>query len=336
MYNIQSMFHSATIRLTVWYLAGIMTLSIMFSLLIYSLSMNELTAKIGALHARLEASNIAIPRDVDLGELRNRQEDDAARTSLMTLLYTNLAILGLASVISYMGARRTLQPIEEAHQAQARFTSDASHELRTPLTAIRTEIEVALYDRQATKQDYRTVLTSMLDEIKRLSALSNSLLKLARMEDDDINHITITLQDALASALSALARDPDEIIVTKPQRPMIIHGNYEMITELMIILIDNALKYRTPGTPVRVRLMRRNHRACLEVSNTGAGISKEDMPHIFGRFYRAETSGTNSTKSGYGLGLALAHKIVNLHYGDITVYSTPGKTTSFTARLPLG
>jgi signal transduction histidine kinase len=107
------------------------------------------------------------------------------------------------------------------------------------------------------------------------------------------------------------------------------------IEELITILIDNALKYSPAASKIRVNLRRSGKKARFEVINTGRGIKPEDLPHIFDRFYRADESRTSGKKTGFGLGLSLAKKIVELHKGDFSVSSQPGKETIFVVSLPL-
>ena len=191
------MFHSATLKLTGWYLLILMAISLIFSVVIYNIVSNELGDRLEQLQSRFERSNIAIPFDglhnPTYTAFRIDQDARAKTNLLVSLIYVNLLILATGGAGSYLLARRTLQDIEAAHEAQSRFTSDASHELRTPLAAMRTEIEVALRDKDATKTELRETLESSLEEVNKLTNLSQMLLHLARAEHNDLEMTAISL-----------------------------------------------------------------------------------------------------------------------------------------------
>lgn len=335
MYSVQSMFASATLKLTVWYLSGVMLLSLGFSLLVYNLSLGEFSARLSVIETRLKENNVQISHGFDFNLVRQRQLQEAQRNLVTMLIYINMIILGIGGAGSYVWARRTLYPIEEAHEAQARFTSDASHELRTPLAVIQAETESVLRDKTATKATYRETLESNLEEVQRLVTLSNLLLKLARLDTDSLTWQSVNLADAAQQAVQSFSvRQQKRIAITTRHKPLVSHANPESLTELFVILLDNALKYSTPNTPITVRLYKEKGRACCSVTNQGEGIQKEDINCIFRRFYQADTARNKAANSGYGLGLSLAKKIVELHHGDIVVKSTKSGTTTFTVKLP--
>lgn len=335
MYSVRSMFASATLKLTVWYLSGVMLLSLGFSLLVYNLSLGEFSARLSVIETRLKESNIQISHGFDFNIVRQRQLQEARRNLITMLLYVNLIILGIGGVGSYVWARRTLQPIEEAHEAQTRFTSDASHELRTPLAVMQAETESVLRDKTATKAIYRETLESNLEEVQRLATLSNLLLKLARLDTDSLTWQSVSVAVAAQRAVQSFsAQQQKRITITARRKLFVPHANPESLTELFVILLDNALKYSTPHTPIIVRLYKEKGRACCSVTNQGKGISQEEIDYIFSRFYQADTARNKAVNSGYGLGLSLAKKIVELHRGDIAVKSAKNGNTTFTVKLP--
>lgn len=335
MQNIRSMFESATLKLTTWYLLGIMLLSFGFSVLVYNLSLGEFSARMGVIETRLQEREVVLSPRFDFNAIRDRQVDEVRRNIVTVLVYTNLVILAIASIASYLWARRTLQPIEEAHEAQSRFTSDASHELRTPLAVMQAEIELALRDKKATKNDYREVLESNKEEVARLSGLSNVLLKIAQLDTRNIEMKDVQLSEMLQAAISSFGGDDQKRIhISTPKKSMILQANPESFTELIIILLDNALKHSTPKTPIQLHAKKYKGKICCSVTNQGKGISEQEIDSIFRRFYRADASRTKNATTGYGLGLSLAKKIADLHHGEIVVKSTPGETTTFTVRLP--
>jgi signal transduction histidine kinase len=337
MQNIQRMFHSATVKLTLWYLAGIMILSVIFSILIFGLASSELDARFNVIESRLENRGTQIPNMVNFTQIRTNEIAAAQHNILMVLLYANIVIFAIGGIGSYLWARRTLEPIEAAHEAQARFTSDASHELRTPLTIMKAELELALRDKQSTTGELRGVLRSNLQEVDRMSGLVNTLLRIARSEADSLTFETVDCaRDIIQPAIHSFMTRSDQIQYHAPAKPIMLAANTDSLIELCIILLDNALKYSDGSKPVRIT-SRRKGRSTVEIAvkNHGRGISKEDISRIFHRFYQASRSHTKREDSGYGLGLALAKKITEIHHGEISVTSVQGGETTFTIRLPL-
>ncbi len=333
------MFASATLKLTVWYLVILVTTCLIFSFIIFELSTSEISRRLERLQIRAEGSSqtITLPGPVTLSEIRANQTEEAKASIFVGLLYMNLAVVGLGGIGSFLLARRTLQPIEEAHEAQSRFTSDASHELRTPLAIMKSEIQVAMRDDAMNKADYRELLESTLEEVDKLSELSQSLLELSRYDDIAIERRdNVDIASTVAKAAKSLKLSNERLVRDFPERPVIVDGNASTLNDLMRILLDNAQKY-SPKDSMITATLRSNGRSCrFTLTNEGMGIGPSDIDKVFERFYRSEKSRSSSGHgpNGYGLGLALAKKIVLLHDGTIDVVSIPGKTTTFTVVLP--
>jgi two-component system, OmpR family, sensor histidine kinase CiaH len=254
----------------------------------------------------------------------------------LQLLYFNLIILIIGSASSYFLAKRTLKPIEDALEAQSRFTADASHELRTPLTAMQTEIEVALRNPKFSKDTAKKLLTSNLEEVAKLRALSEGLLRLAR-QDGIQELVPVELEQVAVDALNRvipLAKNK-KITVDNTVGKHKVLGDPQSLTELLVILMDNAIKYSEPKTLVIMSATKRGKLLEIQVTDQGQGIKASDLPHIFNRFYRADASRTKQQVSGYGLGLSIAEKIAELHDGSISVQSAPGKGSTFSVKIPL-
>jgi len=240
----------------------------------------------------------------------------------------------LAETFNQMIAR-----LDEAFERERRFTDDASHELRTPLTILRSDIEIALR-RERTPEEYQRVLQRALDEIVRLCRLVDDLLTLSR---SDTGRLTL---DLVPVSLDALCRDICEhlqplieerglhIEVEAPEAPMVVSGDKRRLTQLLLNLLDNAIKFTPAGGRITVGLLCHHRRAVVQVRDTGCGIAAEDIPHIFERFYRRKQKDRPSA-SGSGLGLAIAKWIVEAHGGQISVTSEIGQGTTFTFDLPL-
>ncbi len=330
------MFKSATIRLTGWYLLVLMTLSIVFSVVIYQLTTGEVQTRLERFQTSLQQSHDFdfAPPPIKAALLRNSEVNEATETIVKELVLLNLFILVIGGYVSYLLARRNLMPIEKAHEAQSRFTSDASHELRTPLTVMKTELEVALMDKKASTADLRAVLVSNLEEVDKLSKLAQMLLNLSQFDNTNLKMGSVNLYKVTQSVINDFKLTDSRIIINTSNKP-IVHGNETAIAELIKILIDNALQYSPNDSLIVINLLKDDSNATFEIINTGPGIAADKISHVFDRFYRADSSRTSGSQKGYGLGLALAKQIIELHKGELIATSTPDHETIFTFILAL-
>ncbi|OGL23329.1 hypothetical protein A2791_00540 [Candidatus Saccharibacteria bacterium RIFCSPHIGHO2_01_FULL_46_30] len=334
------MFQSATLKLTGWYLLILMSISLIFSVTIYNTTTSEVNDRLRQLQMYLERPTVPIDEDGNpinprYTAFRDDQRDRANKNILLALVYVNLLILVGGGAMSYALARRTLSQIEEVHDRQSRFTSDASHELRTPLAVMKTELEVALRDPKLSKDEMRELLESNLEEVNKLTRLSQMLLQLSKGEHAKLEREPVNITKIVEDVARRYDPSGERIDLKSIHKNLLVHGNLSSIEELVTILIDNALKYSPSDSLVTVRVSKRNNKACVETINTGKGISADDLPKIFDRFYRADSSRTNGEKAGYGLGLSLAKQIVQLHSGELNASSAPGHATTFTVLLPI-
>jgi two-component system sensor histidine kinase CiaH len=330
------MFRYATIRLTGWYVLVLMTLSLMLSIVIYQVASDEVETRLENFETSLQRSpyfNFVAP-GTNIVELRNAQYNQATANIIVKLVYFNILLLITGSLISYYLARRSLIPIEQAHEAQSRFTSDASHELRTPLTVMKTELEIALMDDSATVDSLKSVLASNLEEVDKLTKLSQMLLSLSQSDHSNVEIKKTNFQKIVLDVVKDF-KLPEGRISVDTKKSIIVCGNETALSELIKILIDNAVKYSPAESLIKIHITKQDHNAVFSITNTGPGIKKDKLPHIFDRFYRADTSRTNGPQKGYGLGLALAKKITEIHYGSISATSTPNRITKFTVTIPL-
>jgi len=331
-------FKSATLKLTAWYLVILMVISFVFSVAIYQLNFHEVNVRLenlqnALMEPALPTTGIKTVTFQDAqDQIRIDQSEQAATQMILALVYINAFILLFGGFGSYFLARRTLGPIEKAHEAQSRFTSDASHELRTPLSAMKAELEVYLRDNNLTLDEAKELLESNLEEVDKLIMLSEMLLKMARLDYDKLEKKQIDLVELLPSAMKPFNKSKKRFDITTRKQAVII-GNEAAVLELMNILIENALKYSPQRSRISVRIFERRTMTGFEIKNTGIPISEEKLPHIFDRFYRGDNSRTESGKNGYGLGLAIAKKITEIHHGYMQASSTD-KETSFTFYLP--
>jgi signal transduction histidine kinase len=193
-----------------------------------------------------------------------------------------------------------------------------------------------LRDKSLTKEDARALLESNLEEVVKLRRLSDRLLQLASA-DNEMELTPTSLEEVSIEALNrALPQaEAKNILITNEAGPLLVMGNSENLTDVVAILLENAIKYSPPKTTIRVQSQKHGKQALLRVKDQGQGIKASEIPHIFERFYRADQSRTGHSAGGYGLGLAIAKQIVTLHRGDIYCKSTPTKGTTFTVALPL-
>lgn len=325
-----SLIRSAVMRLTLFYLAILTLICVSFSVVVYDLSAREIDRSAPA--QVLQRLGGLFPGDY---ERRWLDALDESRARLkQRLIITNVVIIVLGAVGSYWFARRTLQPIDESVERQGRFISDASHELRTPLTAIQTETEVGLRDPKLTLKEAKALLASNLEEAKRLSALTSSLLELSSGQQT-LQLEPVQLSEVLTRALAQVepARANADAKLTTTVANEAVLGSAPQLEELFVILLDNAIKYSPSGAQVSVAAKQQGRQVTITVRDTGVGIAAHDLPHIFDRFYRADTSRSKRHIDGHGLGLSIAQQIVDTHNGHIAATSKPGKGTTFVVRL---
>lgn len=330
------MFKSAYIRLTAWYVVILMALSLAFSLWVYREAMNEVRLGLsGQVVVKLQSRfGTGLPADVTAAIETQYRETHWRIVGNLVLL--NIGVLGIGAIASYALSRRTLQPIGDALEAQNRFTADASHELRTPLAAMKTEIEVALRDTGADKKELRELLASNLEEIDRMSNLTEGLLTLARSDSTP----TLSPLDAKQATEEVIQRlgplaKAKKITVQADLEPFSVMGEAKSVTAILCILLENAIKYSPQGAGIQVSAKRKDGQGHITIADTGPGIAQSDLPHIFDRFYRADSSRSKENIAGHGLGLSIAQKLVSGLGGTIEAKSKVGEGSEFTLRLPL-
>ncbi len=333
--NLTTVFRSTTLRLTGWYLLTLMLLSLAFSIIIFQVASNEIETRLEGLQTSLQKSNLPNqPPIMIMSDVRANEAGKASANLSIELFYLNLVVLVIGGFGSYFFARRSLLPIEKAHDEQSRFTSDASHELRTPLAVMKTELEVALRDNTATIDGLKEVLSSNLEEVDKLTKLSGMLLSLSRLDSVNLPLGPVNLNKITRDTIKNFSQ-PSNRIILKSEGQQLIHGNETAVSDLIKILIDNSLQYSPAESTITIDISKYDECGKFVITNSGPGIDPDKLPHIFDRFYRADSSRTNGEHKGYGLGLALAKSIVDHHEGKITCESMPNKETVFTLLLPL-
>jgi heavy metal sensor kinase len=229
--------------------------------------------------------------------------------------------------------------LETSFHRIAQFTADASHELRTPISLMRTNAEITLR-KSRSESEYRAALAEILEESEKVSVLIEQLLDLARA---DSGHATIplvrmNLTEAMDNAYrkATILAEAKQLNASKhlPSEPLWIQGDPGAIERLFLIFLDNAVKYTASGGQIEIHLKAFGDVAEAQIRDTGIGISAEDVPHIFERFYQADHS-RSGKNGGSGLGLAIGRWIAQAHGGHIAVESQLSKGTSFRIQFPL-
>lgn len=250
-------------------------------------------------------------------------------------------VMGMAIIIwaGYFLAQRALVPIRAAWDKQQQFVADASHELRTPLAVIKTNAELMLRHPQATIEQESHRVSNVLRESTRMNRLVNSLLTLARADANqaELQLVSTNLHDIVQSIteqFQPLAEMKSIALALETDTNLEMMADKERIHQLLVILMDNAIKYTPEQGSITLVCRRTAHGIQLEVRDTGIGISAQDLPRIFDRFYRSDKARSRE-EGGTGLGLAIAKWIVEKHGGKIRVESKIGAGTSFVISFPL-
>jgi len=227
--------------------------------------------------------------------------------------------------------------LDDAFQQTNRFLADASHELRTPLTILCGELEELTNDaRLDPKQRERTF--SLMSEALRLSKIVEQLLMLSRLDAGEAivewrQFDLAELVRSTAEQMNLLAEDKNISIRGNASEAVLIEGDRSRLKQVLVNLLDNAIKYTPAKGSITWAVRRSDNRAVLEIADTGIGIPAEALPHIFERFYRVDKA--RSDGESIGLGLAIAKSILTAHGGEVEAESTPGKGTCFRIRLPI-
>ena len=233
---------------------------------------------------------------------------------------------------------RMIERLENSFQQMRQFTADVSHELRTPITAVRGQLEVALLTAQGEEQLRDAILTA-LEETERLSDFVKAMLQLSQAESGQLvlckapRDLCMIARDVL-DQYRIPAEDAGLRLVADLPSQCIGEVDRIQFERLLSNLLSNAVKYTPSGGEVRVELQSGEHQVKLAVADTGRGIPREHLPHIFDRFYRVPSTDSSDTR-GIGLGLSFVAWIVKAHGGSIDVTSTPGRGARFLVTLPL-
>ena len=327
-------------RLTLSYLAVIMTLSLIFTGIIYLLSTASLNRPL--LPSEEENSSVS----VEAPEFEEHSFENTFRkrlerrdnTTRMTIIYSlvgfNLGIFVIGIFVSRSLAKLTLAPIERAMMKQTQFIFDASHELKTPLTAMLVRNEVALRKKSLPEEKAREVIEKNIEEILKMKELTASMLDVARENGESEKSTEINVPELLADLQEKLApvargrgvKIETEMNLGKNLRASVAKNTLEQI---LTIFADNAMKYSGEKI-IYLRAGRRGKNVAFSVKDNGAGVKKENQKRIFERFYQVDTARTRTEdKTSHGLGLAIAKNLAERQGYKIVLRSSEGRGAEF-------
>ncbi len=266
---------------------------------------------------------------LDITDSRN-----TLRNLLITFLIVGLLMLFVIFIISLYFANRAIRPIAEAWDKQRQFVADASHELKTPLAIINANSDALLANEEELVKAQKKWIYYIKDEISRMTKLINDLLYLAKTEDSNIKissspfDISQVVNNVILS-MEAIIYEKDIYLSHKIEKNIIIKGDLDKVKQVIIILLDNAIKYTDKKGSIKIELKKIKHQMIFSIENTGIGIKKQDLLKIFDRFYRTDPSRAKES-GGYGLGLSVAKAIIDRMEGKIYASSIESKSTTFT------
>ncbi|HEY5588964.1 MAG TPA: HAMP domain-containing sensor histidine kinase [Candidatus Paceibacterota bacterium] len=325
----QSEFKKAVLLLTTYYTAGVFIVLIIFNIMVYVLFTNSIQ---NGDNENIEKSSLQYSGN----KLEETQIKEIQDNLLNILLISDGIILLITLFVAYLSSKKTLAPIEKSYKKQARFVADAAHELRTPLAVMKAGSEVILR-KDRTENEYIKFIKESLDEVERLTVLSNNLLFLAsNNQKKNVLTSKVSFSEVCKKQIDiirAYANLKEVLIEESIDNNLIVLGIKDDLTRLIINLLKNAIDYNKKGGKVIISLKQINNEIILSIKDSGIGIKKEDLSFIFERFYKVDNSRTQNA-SGAGLGLSIVKEIINEHNGSIKVTSNTGIGTEFIVKLP--
>jgi heavy metal sensor kinase len=273
-------------------------------------------------------------RPVD--EIRQKAAQITSRnlSERLPVVHTGDELERLATDLNHM-----IERLEESFHQINRFSADASHELRTPLTVLQGELEAIAQKGQSLPEDVRDTIGSALEETHRLAKIVESLLAISRLEagEERVQRVRLDFAElarSTADQMRLLAEEKHVALDCDLTEPVEVDADPSRLKQVVVNLLDNAIKYTPESGKVSISATQRDGRAVLEVADSGIGISSADLPHIFDRFYRADKARSRQL-GGTGLGLSIVRSICLAHGGQVTVKSTEGRGSLFRVELPL-
>lgn len=317
-------FLKTKIKLTLYYSIILFIIVIIFSIFIYIFFINYISADLKA--------------DPEISEVQETKMLEMATTRLRTILiFSDTGVLIIITALGYFLAGKTLKPIEKAMKDQKRFVSDSAHELRTPLSIMKIGIDAVTSDKRQVLEEYRKLADDLSEEVDKLIYLSEDLMFLAQSDSGKIENRLSTIDicsicKKQVRLIKPYANKNGISIKDYTEKPCYIRGEENQIKRLIVNLLKNAIDYNKNGGKVSVAIKDVRGIINLMVSDTGIGITQDDLKHIYERFYKIDKS-RSGHKSGSGLGLSIVKEIVENHKGTISISSKPEKGTVVIVRF---
>ncbi len=322
-------FFRAKLKLTFFYAVILLIIIVIFSSLIYILFVNNIINS----NEFEEESYSGLNNIKELQILNN-----AIDRLKLTLITADVGIFIVVIIAGYFLSTKTLQPVKNSLEEQKRFVSDSAHELRTPLSIMKTGIETVSAEKRQSLKEYQNLSKDLLEEINKLITISNDLLFLSKKDSAAFlkEHVKLNISLICKKQINLFKPYADKksvFLESDIKGQYYFKGNYEQINQLVTNLLKNAIDYNRQEGKVLLSLQKEKNNIILKVTDTGIGISEEDLKYIYKRFYKADKSRSISD-SGAGLGLSIAKEIVELHNGTIKINSVLNKGTEVAVMLP--
>ncbi|OGV95784.1 hypothetical protein A2W24_03920 [Microgenomates group bacterium RBG_16_45_19] len=337
----RTLFEQARLKLTGQFTLVVLGIGLIFSWLFYERMSLVLRLEYERINLRWQREEQGLGPPPMMPRPRRLEREDietAQKRMIGQLVIINGLVVGLAAVAGYWLSGLTLKPIKEAMEEQKRFVGDAAHELKTPITALKTTLEVNLMDKNLDKKNTK-IFKENLEDVNHLEGLTEGLLKLAQVEAEPLKLKPTVVKAFINPAVKQarpLAKQKNIQLKLKIEDPDLqVKGDSQALADLMLIILDNAIKYSPQQSQVEVTTETRQNQLVVSVSDQGIGIAPEHQPQIFSRFYQVDPARTKNNDHGFGLGLALAQQIVKQHHGEIKVTSQVGQGSRFVITLPL-
>ena len=291
-----------------------------------------------------DRARVLLRRMPDGGMLVTGTSLDPVESALQSLLVVLVAggVLGLLLSLgaAWFLSGRALVPIQQAFQQQQEFIADASHELRTPLTVLRSATDLLNQHRAEPLETNGELFDDVRGEINRMERLAQDLLTLARSDAGGLELMTAPLElsslagEVVRRTTPLAASQGVQLAIHNEAPDSVVDADPDRLQQVLLILIDNAIKHTPDGGRVDVSVRRHGQHASVEVADTGSGIPAEHLPRIFDRFFRADKARARA-QGGAGLGLAIAKMLVDAHHGHLSLTSQLGVGTQATVTLPV-
>ena len=323
-------FLKAKLKLTLFYTLSLFVIIIVFSVLVYVLFVNNIMENLEI----EQEGNIFFEESPEYIVLEN-----AISRLKAVLIFTDIGIVLIISGLGYFLAGKTLQPIRKSLEDQKRFVSDSAHELRTPLSVMKTGIETVTTEKKQTLGEYKHLTKDLFEEVNKLIDMSDDLLFLARSDAGKLENRLARIDISLICSkqiefIIPYAGIKGISIEEDIKEPCYIKGNANQIKRLIVNLLKNAIDYNRKEGKVSVSLKENKGSIILCVSDTGIGITPDNLKHVFERFYKIDKS-RSIYEGGSGLGLSIVKEIVDFYKGTINITSETDKGTEVVVRFKL-